>query len=255
MVTFSEAQLMGWLSAVIWPFLRVLALMTSAPGFATRAIPMRVKIGLSFLVALSVWGLVPGVATVRIDSPGAVAAALQQVSIGLAVGFVARLIVATAELAGELIGLQMGLNFAAFFDPVANTQSSAVSRLFGQIALMLLVIANVHIVLLMVVVRSFEYFPVSADGLSAIRGLHLHELGAEVFAGAFWIAIPVIALLMFANLVLGFISRIAPQMNIYSIGFPVTVVLGMFALTGIVPALEEPMAAVTSTMLSKFLYR
>ena len=87
-----------------------------------------------------------------------------------------------------------------------------------------------------------EIYPVAVLPFSE-RGKEVAEQGQQVTD------------LMFANLVLGFISRIAPQMNIYSIGFPVTVVLGMLALTGIVPALEEPMAAVTSTMLSKFLYR
>ena len=255
MITFTEGQIISWLSAVICPFLRVLALMTSAPLYSSRAVPMRVKIGLSMLVALMIAGASQAPSAIRIDSPLAVAAALQQVSIGLAIGFAARLIVATAELAGELIGLQMGLNFAVFFDPSSNAQTSSVSRLFGQIALMLLLVANIHLTLLMVVIRSFDVFPVAADGFSPLRHLRLHDLGAEVFSGAFWIALPVIALLMFANFALGFISRVAPQMNVFSIGFPVTVTLGMAAVATIIPALEQPFAALAAAMLSNFLYR
>ncbi|HRO82169.1 MAG TPA: flagellar biosynthetic protein FliR, partial [Alicycliphilus denitrificans] len=222
MITFSEAQIMAWLSPVLWPFLRVLALFTSAPVFSMRAIPVRVRIGLAFLVALCAQAALPGQPVIDLGGREAAGAVLQQVGVGLAIGFAVRLVFVAVELAGEVIGLQMGLNFASFFDPASNAQVSAVARFFGNIAMLLFVVVNGHLMVLMAVVKSFESFPVDGHFLQAVAQMRLHELGASVFASGLWIALPMIALLLFVNLTLGVISRVAPQMNIYAVGFPVT---------------------------------
>ena len=126
MITFTEAQIMAWLSPVLWPFLRVLALFTAAPVFSMRAIPVRVRIGLAFFVALCAQAVLPDQPVIDLNGREALGAVLQQVGVGLALGFAVRLVFVAVELAGEVIGLQMGLNFASFFDPMANAQVSAV---------------------------------------------------------------------------------------------------------------------------------
>ena len=112
-------------------------------------------------------------------------------------GFAVRLVFASVELAGELIGLQMGLNFAAFFDPLTSTQASAVSRFFGQMAVLLFVVVNGHLLVLMAVIKSFDAFPVDGNVLDMLQRVRLHELGAELFASALWIALPMIGFLLF----------------------------------------------------------
>ena len=125
MITFTESQLMAWLSPILWPFLRVLAVFTVAPVFSMRAVPMRVKIGLAFLVALCAQAVLGDQPTISVNGREALGAVAQQVAVGLAIGFAVRLVFAAVELAGEIIGLQMGLNFASFFDPSSNAQVSA----------------------------------------------------------------------------------------------------------------------------------
>ena len=137
MITFSEAQLVAWLSPVLWPFLRILALFTSAPVFSMRAIPVRTRIGLAFLIAVCAQGVLADQPVVALNSRAALGAVAQQVAVGLAIGFAVRLVFVAVELAGEVIGLQMGLNFASFFDPTSNAQVSAVARFFGNIAMLL----------------------------------------------------------------------------------------------------------------------
>ncbi|GAD23939.1 flagellar biosynthesis pathway, component FliR [Acidovorax sp. MR-S7] len=132
MITFTEAQIMAWLSPVLWPFLRVLAMFTSAPVFSMRAIPVRTRIGLAFLVALCAQAVLPEQPVISLNGREAAGAVLQQVGVGLAIGFAVRLVFVAVELAGEVIGLQMGLNFASFFDPVRNAQVSAVARFLGS---------------------------------------------------------------------------------------------------------------------------
>ena len=174
------------------------------------------------------------------------------VGVGLALGFAVRLVMAAIEVAGEVIGLQMGLNFASFFDPTSNAQLSAVARFMVQIATLLFIVINGHLLVLMAVLKSFEAFPVDGNFLQAISQMRIHEMGSAVFASAFWIALPMIAMLMFVNLVLGIISRVAPQMNIYAVGFPVTLTVGLLGLTATLPLLEQPLVALLQKGMAVF---
>lgn len=252
MISFSEAQIAAWLSPLIWPFVRVLALFTTAPVFSQRAIPMRLKVGLAFLVALCAQPILGDQAVVSIASPQALGTLVQQVVVGLSVGFAVRLVMAAVEVAGEVVGLQMGLNFASFFDPTSNAQLSAVARFMVQIATLLFIVINGHLLVLMAVLKSFEAFPVDGNFMHAIAQMRLHEMGSAVFSSAFWIALPMIAMLLFVNLVLGIISRVAPQMNIYAVGFPVTLTVGLVGLTATLPLLEQPLVALLQKGMTIF---
>ena len=252
MLTFTEAQLMGWLSPILWPFLRVLGVFTTAPVFSVRAFPVRARIGLAFLVALCAQATLAPQPVVPMGSMQALGTLVQQVGIGMAIGFAVRLIFASVELAGELVGLQMGLNFAAFFDPMSNAQTSAVSRFFGNIAVLLFISINGHLTVLMAVIRSFDAFPVGGSLLDALARVRLHELGTDLFASALWIALPMVGLLLFVNLVLGIISRVAPQMNIYAIGFPVTLTAGLAGIALVLPLMEQPLLLLMERMISVF---
>ena len=252
MITFAESQLVAWISPILWPFLRVLALFSVAPLFSMRAVPMRAKIGLAFFVALCAQAVLTDQPVVSINGPQALGAVAQQVAVGLAIGFAIRLVFAAVELAGEVVGLQMGLNFASFFDPTSNAQVSAVARFYGYLAMLLFVVINGHLMLLMAVVKSFDSFPVDGHFLQAVGRMRLHELGASLFASSLWIALPMIAMLLFVNLTLGIISRVAPQMNIYAVGFPVTLTVGMLGITATLPMLEQPMLTLLQQSMDLF---
>jgi flagellar biosynthetic protein FliR len=255
MITFSEAQLMAWISPVLWPFLRVLAVFTSAPIFSIRSFPVRARILLALLVAMAAQATLPPMPVIDLNSSAALGVVVQQVVIGLSIGFVVRLVFSAFELAGEVVGLQMGLNFAAFFDPALNTQSSAVARFFAYMASLLFVVLNGHLMVLMAVTRSFEAFPVTQNFLDALRVMHLHTMGGELFASALWIALPMLALLLFTNLALGIISRVAPQMNIYAVGFPLTLAVGLVGLAATLPMLDRPFQSLLERSIEIFMGR
>ena len=252
MPTFTEAQIMALVSPVFWPFLRILAVFSSAPIFSSRSVPMRTRVGLAMLVALCAQAGLPEQPVVALTDPQAFSVVMQQVVVGIAIGLAVRIVFASVELAGELIGLQMGLNFAGFFDPASNAQVSAVARFFGNTSMLLFVVINGHLMVLMAVVKSFDSFPVGGNFLQAIGQMRLHELGASLFSSALWIALPMIALLLFVNLTLGIISRVAPQMNIYAVGFPVTLTVGMLGITATLPMLEQPMLALLQQSIDLF---
>ncbi len=252
MISISEAQLVAWISPIFWPFLRVLAVFTTAPVFSSRAFPTRAKIALAFFVALATQASLPDMPVIGFNDSQAMGAVVQQVGIGLAIGFVVRLVFSAVELAGEVVGFQMGLNFAAFFDPTLNAQSSAVARFFGQMTALLFVVMNGHLMVLAAIIQSFRSFPVDQNFLEALGRMKLYQLGSDLFASALWIALPMVGMLMFANLALGIISRVAPQMNIFAIGFPITLVVGLVGIAVTLPMLDQPFIALMGRAIEVF---
>jgi flagellar biosynthesis protein FliR len=240
MPTFTEADIMGLVMPVFWPFLRVLAVFSSAPIFSARSVPMRSRVALAMLVAFCAQAGLPEQPLVSLTDPQAFETVLQQVVVGVAIGLAVRVVFSSVELAGELIGLQMGLNFAGFFDPSTNSQTSTVGRFFGNTTMLLFIVMGGHLMLLQVVIASFETFPVGGSAFEAIARLRLHELGAVVFRYGLWIALPMIGMLLFINIVLGFVSRIAPQMNAFAIGFPLTLTAGLIGIAFTLPMLDRP---------------
>ncbi|MDP2261881.1 MAG: flagellar biosynthetic protein FliR [Hydrogenophaga sp.] len=252
MPTFSEADIMALVSPVFWPFLRVLAVFSSAPIFSARSVPVRTRVALAMLVALCAQAGLPDQPMVALTDPQAFSVVLQQVVIGVAIGLAVRIVFASVELAGEVIGLQMGLNFAGFFDPSTNSQSSTVGRFFGNTTMLLFVVLNGHLMLLQAVIASFETFPIGGNAFESINRLQLHQLGAIVFRYGLWIALPMIGMLLFINIVLGFISRIAPQMNAFAIGFPLTLSAGLLGMAFTLPMLDAPVIALMKLATSLF---
>lgn len=255
MLTFDEAQLTAWLSPMLWPFVRVLALFMTAPVLGMRNVPVRVKVALGFFITVAAQASLPAMPVIALDSPQAAEAIVQQLLIGAALGFSARVVMAGIEFAGELIGLQMGLNFAAFFDPISATQSTAVSRFFGTSAAWLFVVMNGHLLLTAAVVQSFHAFPVAAADaapLAFLATVQPQTWGAEVFRLGLWIALPLVTMLLFMNLVLGLISRVASQMNIFAIGFPITLGIGLIGITLTLPMMEQPFTMALERMLAQF---
>jgi flagellar biosynthetic protein FliR len=252
MLTFTDAQVLAWVSPILWPFLRVLALFGTMPVIAQRSVPMRLRVALAFLIALCAQASLPEMPLVALDSPQAFLVVLQQVLIGLSLGFAARLVFAAIELAGELVGLQMGLNFAGFFDPVSGGQATAVSRFYGVTVSWLFIVINGHLLLVAAVVQSFQAFPVGPEPFAFLRSVQPQLWGAEIFSLGLWIALPMIAMLLFVNLVLGIVSRVAQQMNVFAIGFPITLSVGLLGVLLTLPMMSAPFTMAIEQMLTHF---
>lgn len=252
MITFTEAQLIGWLSPFLWPFVRALALLSAMPVLGQRAVPARVRIALALLIAVAAQASLPPMPAVALDSAPAVMLVLQNVLIGLALGFAVRVVFAAVEFAGELIGLQMGLNYAGFFDPAGGGQGTATARLFGTTVAFVFVAVNAHLLVVAALVHSFGAFPVGQAPFEFLRALQPQRWGAEVFATGLWIALPMVGMLLFVNLVLGIISRVAAQMNVFAIGFPVTLGVGLLGMLATLPLMQAPFTMALERMLARF---
>ncbi len=249
MVSFTEAQVLAWITPLLWPFLRALALFSALPVLGTRTVPTRVRIGLAAFIALAAQPSLPEMPVVPLDSPPAALLVIQQVLIGVAIGFAVRVVFAAVEFAGELIGLQMGLNFAGFFDPVSAGTATATSRLFGTMVAWLFIVINGHLLMIAALAQSFEAFPVGPEPLAFLDQMLPHRWGAVIFSTGLWIALPLITMLLFVNLVLGAISRVAPQINVFAIGFPVTLGVGLLGVLLTLPAMQQPFTVALERML------
>jgi len=254
-ISITEAQLAAWVSPIFWPFLRVLAMFTAAPVFSSRSIPMRAKIALAFFVALASQASLPAMPVIGFTDTQALALVVQQVGVGLAIGFAVRVVFSAVELAAEVVGFQMGLNFASFFDPTIGGQSSAVAQFFGQMTSLLFLVMNGHLMVLFAINQSFRSFPVDQNFLETMSRMKLEHLGKDLFASALWIALPMIGMLMFTNLALGIVSRVAPQMNIFAVGFPITLAVGLIGIAVTLPMLDQPFMVLMERSLEVFTSR
>jgi flagellar biosynthetic protein FliR len=252
MVEISEAQLLAWITPVLWPFLRTLAMFSALPVLGTRTVPARVRIALAALVALASQASMPPLPVVALDSPLAFMLVAQQVLIGLCVGFAVRVVFAAVEYAGELVGLQMGLNFAGFFDPVTAASGTALGRFYGTMVAWLFVVINGHLLVLAALLQSFQSFPVGPEPFGFLRATLPHRWGAEIFLTGLWIALPMVAMLLFVNLVLGVISRVAAQINIFAVGFPITLSVGLIGTLVTLPLLQTPFTMALERLLVVF---
>ena len=252
MISLTEAQLMAWLTPVLWPFLRVLALFSSMPVLGQRNVPLRVRIALSFFIAIGVAGAATAGPNVPLDSPAAILLVVQQVLIGLSLGFAVRIIFTAIEFAGEIIGLQMGLNFAGFFDPATAQQATATSSFFSTMVAFLFIAMNGHLLVIEAVVQSLVAFPVSPEPFAFLHAVRPETWGAEIFRLGLWIALPLIAMLLFINMMLGIIARVAPQISIFSVGFPITLGVGLVGVMFTLPLLQGPFTAALEQMLTLF---
>ncbi len=248
MVTISSLQLNAWLVTLLWPAARVLALIATCPLFGHRSVPVRVKLGLGLLLSLAISPTVP-VAIPALSLPGFLILA-QQLLIGSAMGLAMRLVFAAVEMAGEVCGLTMGLSFASQFDPLGEHQSTVISQLFGWLALLVFVSSNLHLATLAALADSFQQLPVTATpmGTGGFRQFVLS--GGRLFASALHIAMPVVAALLVTNLALGILTRAAPQLNLFSIGMPVTLAVGFLTLMVTLPYIAQPIVHALTAALT-----
>jgi len=241
-ISITTQQWYAWITAFVWPFLRILGLMLSEPVLSNRSVPTSARVGLAIMVTLVVAPTLPPMPRVDPASAAGVFIAIQQLLIGLAMGFVMRIALTAAETAGQLGGLQMGLGFAVFFDPQSTAQTAVVGQFLGLFAMLLFLSMNGHALVISALAESFRVLPVAADPVNPIGWRVLAQWGGVIFTVGLLIALPVIAALLIANVAVGIMTRAAPQLNIFAVGFPVTLVTGFVALYLAIPYIGPALA-------------
>ncbi len=227
MVPINGEQLELWIASFLWPFIRVLAMLATAPVFDNKTVQRRTRVALAALVTLLMMPLLPTPPT--LSSAQAVPVLLQQILIGVSMGFSMRLIFAAFEMAGDLLGLQMGLAFATFIDPARGNQTPLLGSFMGVLASLVFLVIDGHLLVIAALVQSFELIPVSAK-LDVVNFQNIAMAGNIMFMLALQISLPVLAAVLICNIVLGILARAAPQLNVMSIGFSITISVGLWVL-------------------------
>ena len=235
MISFTSAQLDAWITAFIFPLARIFGLLASAPIFNNVAQPQRIRLAVGLVITIALVPVLPPMPDVPAGSWIGFAILAQQIIIGVLLGFTLRIAFAAIDVAGDLIGMQMSLSFAVFYDPQNAGQTPVISEFLGLLAMLIFLALNGHLLTLSVLAESFRLLPVTAMPFSAGGFATLLAWSSTLFSSGLLLALPLITALLIANLAMGVLARVAPQLNIFAVGFPVTLTSGFIVLMFSIP--------------------
>ncbi|MET1078177.1 MAG: flagellar biosynthetic protein FliR [Pseudomonas sp.] len=226
MLELSDAQIGGWVGSFLLPLFRIAALLMTMPIIGTQLVPVRVRMYLSLAICLVLMPTLPPMPQVDSVSLQSFVMIAQEVLIGVMLGFVLQLFFHVFVMAGQLVATQMGLGFASMVDPANGISVAVIGQFFLMLVTLLFLAMNGHLVVFEVLAESFVTLPVG----SGLRAEHYWALAGKlgwVLGAGLLLVLPAVTALLVVNIAFGVMTRAAPQLNIFSIGFPLTLVLGL----------------------------
>jgi len=251
MLTLTSAELNTWIAAIMWPLTRILALLAASPIYGNARIPRTVTVPFGLLMAIIIAPNVPAMPAADPFSWAGLLILMREIVIGVGMGFAIRLVFAAVEMAGEISSLTMGLGFAQFFDPLTQGRSSAISQFLVWILTLAVLAVNGHLVILEALAESFVTLPVAAMSFHNDGFWHLALWGAKIFSAGLQLSLPIVAALLMTNVALGILTRAAPQLNLFGIGFPITLGVGFLVLMVSLPFLNMPFQKLVNEGIDK----
>ncbi|WFE68990.1 flagellar biosynthetic protein FliR [Thiomicrospira sp. R3] len=245
-MTFTYHEYLQLIGLYFWPFVRIGTMLSIIPLFGMKGVPVRSRLILTLVITIAVAPLLPLPPPVDPFTWLGLLYMLQQILIGLAMGIIFLVVFQAFVMAGHMIAMAMGLAFASMVDPATGVNAPVVSQYFTIMATLLFLALDGHIMVIYAVVDSFHFLPVGSHFLTAESMRSVVEFGAYMFSAGVLIALPAITALLLINISFGVITRAAPALNIFAVGFPVTLLAGLvmliFITPMILPHLEELLA-------------
>lgn len=233
----TRAEIMNWIGVAFWPFVRIGACLMVAPLFGASYVPRRVRIVVALALTVLLLPVIPHTPVVLLSADGLITT-LQQLIIGVAMGFALQLTFDALTFGGQLLADGMGLGFALTVDPLRGVSTEALSQLYVLLGTLTFLALNGHIALIETLADSFRALPVGPQGLSPAALNAVANWGGTMLFGALRIALPGMTALVVINLALGVTSRAAPALNLFAIGFPITLVFGLVVVLLALPSLQ-----------------
>jgi flagellar biosynthesis protein FliR len=227
MITLTTGQLETWIAQVFWPFVRVGSCFMVAPVFGAQFVPPRVRLVIAGGVALIIAPLIPSPADIAPFSAAGMVVTVQQLLIGVALGFCMQVVFDAVTLGGQVLANSMGLSFAYNMDPQHGEQTPVVGQFYSILVTLTFLALNGHLRLIEILVDGFRTLPVGTTGLGSDALWTIVNWGGTLFAGALSVALPGVTALIIVNLAFGVISRAAPTLNLMAVGLPVSLVFGL----------------------------
>lgn len=226
-MNFQEQELIAYLASFVWPFMRISSMFISIPVIGVRAVPARLRVMLSLLITFVIMPTLPEMPNVDLFSYQGWLISVQQLVLGVSTGFILQMVFAIMLFAGQAIAYGMGLGFASLVDPATGVQTPVIAQLFVVTASLLFLAVDAHLLLIEMLVQSFNALPVSTLSMDKAYLWRIISWSSQIFAGGLLLAMPLIATLLFVNISFGIASKAAPQLNLFGVGFPITILLGM----------------------------
>ncbi|MGF6495796.1 flagellar biosynthetic protein FliR [Luteibacter sp. 621] len=221
-------QLEGWVGSACWAMARISGLMLVAPVLGSNMIPTRIRLGLTIMLTIVLAPLAP--LDIRPLSAAGVATLAQQILIGGALGFILKLVFEAVSFGGQYVSQAMSLGFAEVVNPGVGGTTPVLSQFYTMLVTLLFLVMNGHLQLIDLLAESFRSMPVGQDGIGTNGLWGVLTFATHLFAGAVRVALPALTALLIVNLGFGAISRSAPSMNLFAVGFPITICLGLIAV-------------------------
>jgi flagellar biosynthesis protein FliR len=234
-VKFTSSDISLWVAQYFWPFIRISAFVGAAPIFGTKTVPARVKIGIALVLAIMVVPILPKFQYTDPLSLAGVVITIQQVFIGVVLGFIVTLVFSALIIGGQSIAQLMGLGFASMMDPQNGVSVPVVGQFFTVLATIIFLITNGHLILIDTLVGSFKSIPIGGGGLEPEKIWQVILWSKWMFMAALVIALPAITSLLLVNVAFGVMTRASPQLNIFAVGFPITILLGFIVMLASMP--------------------
>lgn len=243
-MNFTEQQLLNMMAAFIWPYFRIGSMFISIPVFSMQALPARIRVLASVLITAVIIPVLPPQPDIVLFSYRGFMVAVQQIALGITAGFVLQMVFSVILVAGQSIAYSMGLGFASLVDPATGIQVPVVAQVFIISASLLFLAYDGHLLLIEMLAQSFDTLPVAAIGLEKSDLWRVISWSSQIFAGGVLLALPVMVSILFVNISFGVASRAAPQLQIFGVGFPITIMLGMVLIWITLPDILESFAAI-----------
>lgn len=257
MIDIPVEQLTAWLSSFLWPLFRITAFFMFVPIISSQLVPARVRMGLAVLITLIIAPLLPAMPTFDGLSLTTFLLIGQQLLIGFSMAFIFQMFFQIFVLTGQMIAMQMGLGFASLSDPVNGVSVVVLGQFYLMLTMLMFICMNGHLVIIEVFIESFQTMPVGIDSFDSGVFMQLVKWASWMFASALMIALPAVCALLVVNFAFGIMNRAAPQLNVFALGFPVSMMVGLIivfvTLSRFVPQFDQ--LAEQSLMMMRSLLR
>ena len=227
-------DVLSLLYTFLWPMTRISACLLATPIFSAMSVNTTVRVSLAMILTILIYPLHDW-PVIDVLSGAGLVLLLEQVAIGVMMGLILQIVFAAISSAGEFISLSMGLGFAMMTDPNSGVQTPVIAQFMVILATLVFVSIGGHLILIELLLDSFRLWPIGEPQLEIAMVWDVLQWSILLFSGAALIAIPAMIILLFTNSALGVISRATPTLNVFAVGFPLTLLMGIVIFIILLP--------------------
>ena len=227
---FVEATINQFLADLLLPFMRISGMFAAMIGISAKSVPTPVRAMLTLLLSVMIMPVIDPIPVQEMMSVGTFVLVVQQLVIGIAIGFISAMVLDTFVLAGQVVAMQTGLGFASIVDPINGINVPAVGQFYLILATLLFWSFDGHLTMIQMVVASLDAFPIATGWWTAEQFRSVGAWAAWMFVAALTLSLAPIVSLLIINLAFGVMTKAAPQLNIFTIGFSFAQITGLIII-------------------------